>query len=551
MLKRLSVENYALIDRLDLELGDGLNIITGETGAGKSILLGALGLLLGNRGDGSTLKDSEKSCVIEGTFDIGNYALEAFFEENDLDYESVSIVRRVITAAGKSRAFINELPVQLTTLREFGLRLIDIHSQHQSLMLSDDAFRTNILDSIAAHVDLLAEYRASFDTLRTSERKLAALKSEADQNSKDEEYLRFQSEQLTQTALRDGEQEELEAELAELSHAEQIKEALGVSDVLLESDETGILSQLKAVEISLHRIKDVYVRSDEFADRVRGTLLELKDLQRELSSEAERIESDPLRMEFVEQRLNTIYALQQKHKVTSVAELIALCEDYTRRLMLISSNADEMEKLQADIIRQREVARKLAAKISQNRRKSAESVKKHIESTLAELGMPNSVISIEITHGEELRASGADTVKFLFSSNKGMTLQPIEKIASGGEVSRVMLCIKSLVARSSKLPTIIFDEIDTGVSGRIADAMGDIISELAGSMQVINITHLPQVASKGDNHYFVYKDETNAKSTTNIKKLSPTERVEEIAKMLSGTTVTDAAIAQANLLLNK
>lgn len=551
MLRRLSVENYALIDRLELELGDGLNIITGETGAGKSILLGALGLLLGNRGDGSTIKDSDKSCVIEGTFDIANYGLESFFEDNDVDYEQVSIVRRVITPAGKSRAFINELPVQLATLREFGLRLIDIHSQHQSLMLSDDNFRTNILDSIASHSDLMSRYKTAYDTLRTTERQLAQLKDEAERTSKDEEYLRFQSEQLTAANLREGEQAELEAELGELSHAELIKESLGSSDTLLESDETGVLSQLKAIEINISRIKDVYARSEEFSQRIHAVLLELKDMERELVGEVERIESDPMRLQLVEHRLNTIYALQQKHKVSSVEELISLREEYANRLSMITNNVEIVAEFEAKILVQREKAMKLAREISTNREKAAVSVKRHIEATLAQLGMPNSVITIEITRSDELRATGADAVRFLFSSNKGIAPQPIEKVASGGEVSRVMLSIKSLVAKSSKLPTIIFDEIDTGVSGRIADSMGDIISELARSMQVINITHLPQVASKGDNHYFVYKDESNGKSRTNIKKLSAEERVSEIAKMLSGTTVTEAAMQQASLLLAK
>ena len=549
MLKQLSVENYALIERLDLELSGGLNTITGETGAGKSILLGALALLLGSRSEGSTLKGSEKNCIVEGVFSIGELGLESFFEENDLEYASETTVRRVITAAGKSRAYINDLPVQTTTLKEFGAQLIDIHSQHQSLMLADDTFRTRMLDATAGHGALLSEYSAAYHGLRATEKLLAELRTAAAESRRDEDYLRFQCEQLAAAALRTGEEEELEQEQNELSHAGQIQEALGVSAAALAADETGALPVLKTVEQTLRRQEEVYAPAAELADRVRSAMLELRDVESELSSEAGRIESNPARLQEVEQRLSLIYDLQQKHRMESVEALITLHGEYAEKLAQITRSDEEIAALEIRIAASAENARKLAGGISANRTKAARTIEKQMSEILSGLGMLHAHFTVEVIPEGELRASGSDTIRFLFSANKNLAPQPVEKVASGGEISRVMLGLKSIVARHTQLPTIIFDEIDAGVSGRIADAMGEIICDLAECMQVVNITHLPQVASKGDTQFLVYKEEEGPEPRTRIRKLTPEERITEIAKMLSGSSVTEAALSQARILI--
>lgn len=549
MLKKLHVENYALIDRLELELGDGLNIITGETGAGKSILLGALGLLLGNRSDSSVMKDAQHNCIIEGEFEIGRYDLEDFFSEHDLDYDPTTIVRRVMSPGGKSRCYINDLPVQVTMLREFGAHLIDIHSQHQSLLIAEDGFRTGMVDSVAAHKPLLAEYAQVYDELRRVEREYLAMKEEAERSRQDEEWLEFQVRQLDDAKLAEGEQADLEARQAELAHAQDIQVALGGSESLLADDENGVLVRLKAVEREIGSIAAYFPRAGELLDRVRTSLVELKDIEAEVSAEAERVESEPGELERVSDRLDMIYSLQQKHKVGSVEELIELHRKYAERLAAITGCDEAMAAMEHRINECSARACKLAEKITAGRKKAGKSISSYVESMLDELGMPSSTFVVDVSSSGSLKRSGVDEIRFLFSSNKGMALAPVEKIASGGEISRVMLALKSLVARSSSLPTIIFDEIDTGVSGRIADAMGRIIEELGHSMQVVNITHLPQVASKGGTHFLVYKETVNGKTSTSIRKLSDDERVGEIAKMISGSDITTAALEQAKLLL--
>ncbi len=549
MLKKLHVENYALIDRLEMELGDGLNIITGETGAGKTILLGALGLLLGARGDSGVMKDSERNCVIEGEFEIGRYDLEWFFSEHDLDYDCHTIVRRVISPGGKTRCYINDLPVQVTMLKEFGTHLIDIHSQHQSLLLSEDGYRVGIVDSVAMHKPLLADYAVAYDELRRAERELARLKDAAARGKQDEEWLTHQVGQLDDAKLVEGEQSELEARQAELAHAQEIQMALGGSATLLAEDETGVLPRLKTVERELSGIAGYYPRAEELLGRVRASLVELKDIEAEVSSEAERIESEPGELDKVSSRLDMIYSLQHKHKVESVEELIALHKRYAASLAAITGGEEAIAEAERRIKECSERALGLAGKITAGRERAGKTISEYVEKTLAELGMPASTFTVVIAPADALRRTGADDVRFLFSSNKGMPLAPVEKIASGGEISRVMLSLKSLVAQTSNLPTIIFDEIDTGVSGRIADAMGNIIERLARTMQVVNITHLPQVASKGGVHFLVYKATADGKTHTSIRRLSDAERIDEIAKMISGTTTTDAAVAQAKLLL--
>lgn len=549
MLRKLYVENYALIDRLEMELGDGLNIITGETGAGKTILLGALGLLLGARADSNTIKDSGRNCVIEGEFEIERYDLEDFFSDHDLDYDPNTVVRRVISPAGKSRCYINDLPVQVTMLKEFGTHLIDIHSQHQNLLLSEEGFRTDIVDGVAVHKELLSDYNKAYEDLRMAERDLLRLREDSKRNSQDEEWLRFQVGQLEEARLAEGEQSELETRQAELAHAQEIRIALEGAVSMLTEDETGILPRLKVVERELSAASGYYPRVVELLERVRTSLVELKDIEAEVSSEAERIESDPGELERISARLDMIYSLQHKHKVDSVEALISLYKNYAARLAAITGSEEDIAEAERRVGRCAERANSLAGRITLDRKEAGKRVSAHVEKVLAELGMPTTSFIVDIKPADNLSKTGADDIRFLFSSNKGMAPAPVEKTASGGEVSRVMLALKSLVAQTSELPTIIFDEIDTGVSGRIADAMGNIIEELARTMQVVNITHLPQVASKGSVHFFVYKETVGGTTFTSIKRLSEAERVAEIAKMISGTVTTDAAVAQAKQLL--
>lgn len=550
MLTRLSVENYALIESLEMELSPSLNIITGETGAGKSILLGALGLIMGNRADTSMLSDTGRNCIIEGTFDLSGLDLEEFFSGNEIDYDTSTVIRRVITPAGKSRAYVNDLPVQLTLLRELSARLIDIHSQHQSLMIGDEGFRIGIVDSISAHKPLLESYRRAYFSLRDAEKELALLRARAEQNRKDEDYLRFQYEQIAALKLHEGEQAELETEQRELANAGQIRQVLYSSLESLESDETGVLTTLKAAEAGLRQVSDVYSPAEPLSDRVRSVLVELKDIAAELSAGGNAVEDDPARLSQIDIRLDSIYSLIQKHHVDSADALIALGSEFSSRLEAITSSEEALASLGNKIADLRSAAQELAQEITLNRKKAADELAKQVERTLERLGMPGSRFIAEIMPAPSLAATGGDEVRFMFTANRNAEPQPLEKIASGGEISRVMLTLKSLVARSTMLPTIIFDEIDSGVSGRIADATGGIIVELAEHMQVINITHLPQVASKGDTHFFVYKDDEEGITRTHIRRLDPEERITEIAKMLSGSQITDAALTQARLLLD-
>jgi len=562
MIRRLTVENYALIDRLDLEPGPALNIITGETGAGKSILLGALSLLLGGRADAAVISDPARNCVVEGTFSLEGYGLEELFAENDLDYEPESVIRRVVTPQGKSRAYINDLPVQPAVLKDIVLRLVDIHSQHQSLAITDEGFRTEAVDSVAGHGALLADYRQAYTELTACEKELARLHANTATAKRDEEYLRFQLEQLTAAALREGESAALEAEQGELAHAGNIREALEAALAALDGapdgsssggggGPEGALQQLRAVEQNLGRIATVYPKAKEFSERVHSALVELKDLYGELAPEWERIDSDPARLETINTRLSTIYALQQKHHVGSEQELIALCDEFSRKLSLITDYDAMVEQTAAEAQALRDKATALAIRLGEGRHKAATQLERSVVATLKRLEMNDATLRVEIEDAGRLGPRGADRVEFAFSANKNVAPQPVAKIASGGEISRLMLAIKALVAKTLQLPTIIFDEIDAGVSGAVADAMGEIIAELSRSMQVVNITHLPQVASKGQTHMLVYKDNSGQRSRTLIRTLSPEERVEEIARMLSGSVVTAAAIAQARLLLGK
>ena len=547
MLRRLSVENYALIDKLEMELDPHLNIITGETGAGKSILLGALGLLLGAKNDGSAMKDAARNCTVEGTFDLKGCGLEPFFEENDLDYAEETSLTRIITPAGKSRAFVNDVPVQLAQLRELGTRLIDIHSQHQNLILSSEEFRTSALDTVAGNGELLARYGEQYGRMCELRRRLAALREEAERGRRDEEWLRFQTDELTAAALREGEQAELEEELAVLENADRIGETLTELRNALDSDETGVLMQLKNAENNLAHLRDRYPTAGEYADRLHAVLEELKDIDASAANESERLDADPERLAKLSARLDTLIALQQKYHVADEAELIALRERSAAQLTAIVHGDEaiaEAEKALAEAVGKAEA---LAERLHKAREKAATGFAREILVTLTKLGMAETVFRVELTPRAELDRTGRDEVQFLFTANARMTPQPVERIASGGELSRVMLALKALLAKRMQLPTIIFDEIDTGVSGRIADAMGEIIESLAGSMQVVDITHLPQVASKGSTHFVVYK----RNSRTEITRLSDDDRIAEIAKMLSGAQITQAAVAQARILLGR
>ncbi len=544
MLRRLSVENYALIDSLVLEPDPHLNIITGETGAGKSILLGALGLLLGARSDLSAVKDTARNCVVEGTFDLTGRGLEPFFEENDLDYAPQTTLTRILTPAGKSRSFINDLPVQLTLLRELGTRLIDIHSQHQNLILSSEEFRISALDTIAGNSEIRTQYAAQYKQLNELKQHLAALREAAEEGRRNEEWLRFLTEELTAANLRAGEQAEIEEELAVLENADRIGEALTGLRNALDTDETGVLPQLKTAETALSHIRTHYPAAEEYAARIRSAIEELKDIARSAAGESERIDADPARLAKLSTRLDTLIALQQKHRVADEAALIALRDRSTAQLAAIVHGSDEIAAAEEALQQARTQTETLAEQLRKARTKAAPAFAKSICATLARLGMPETVFETTIVP-TDLGRTGADEVQFLFSSNRGAKLQPIEKIASGGELSRVMLALKSLLASRMQLPTIIFDEIDTGVSGRIADAMGEIIAQLSATMQVVDITHLPQVASKGSAHFVVSKQA----GRTSVARLTDEERVTEIAKMLSGNTITDAALAQARILL--
>ena len=545
MLCRLTVENYALIEKLELALDARLNIVTGETGAGKSILLGALGLLLGAKNDGSAMKDNTRNCVVEGVFALEGLGLEPLFEELDIDYDNETVIRRIITPAGKSRSYVNDIPVQLAQLKELGARLIDIHSQHQNLILASESFRMQAVDVVAGNGELLACYREEYALWNDARRRLASLTEEAAAARRDEEWVRFQADELKAAALKENEIEELEQEQAMLANADAIGATLGEISASLDGEDIGVLSALKSAEMGLTRIKGSYQSGEELAMRVRSVLLELKDVAATVASDAERVESNPARLEQVDSRLAMLYDLCRKHGAEGVGELIALRDKFCAQLNAITNSDEQIAALEDEVSRLQLRVAALADKLHDAREGAVALFAEEIGSRLAMLGMPDARFVVEVRAGEMLRPTGRDEVVFMFTANKSASPQAVEKIASGGEMSRMMLSLKALLAGRMKLPTIIFDEIDTGVSGRIADAMGEIIAELSSTMQVVNITHLPQVASKGEAHFVVYKENSH----TNIKRLSAEERVVEIAKMLSGSEVSEAALTQARNLL--
>lgn len=547
MLTSLSICNYAIISRLNIDFSKGFSAITGETGAGKSIIMGALGLVLGQRSDSHSVRSGESKCTVEAEFEIEAYGLKSFFEENDLDYDDCSIIRREVLNNGKSRAFINDTPVTLAQLKVLGERLIDIHSQHANLLLKDDSFQIQVVDTIAQDKALKTEYQTHFRQYRTLLAQLNRMIEERDKLASDKEYFQFQFDELAKANLKEDEQETLEEEQSRLTHAGEIKIGLSEADALLSDEEQGILKKLKDAINALKRIEKFTTTTQSEVQRLDGCHIELKDLADAISVQLEQMDFDPQRTEEVNNRLDLIYTLQHKHHVQTISDLISLKNALESKLGVINNSDEEEQTLRKQIMEEKSIVEKIAVKLTAERSKSAKSIGVEMEKQLKELGMPDVRFEVAVTPLTEMALSGADKIEFLFSANKKSDLQAVAEIASGGEIARVMLSLKALIADSKALPTIIFDEIDTGISGETADKMANIMRRMSKNIQVICITHLPQIASKGDVQYKVYK---TSDAGTNIVPLSQEERIKEIAQMLSGAKLTDAAIDNARELLS-
>ncbi len=557
MLQKLSISNYALIDNLEISFDQGLNILTGETGAGKSIILGALSLILGQRAESRYFFNQQKKCVIEGSFKIGAFHLKQFFEDNDLDYEAETVLRREISADGKSRSFVNDTPVNLNALKALGERLIDIHSQHATLEINDPEFQLLVVDAVAKHDELLDSYRSKFRAYKKAISKLQQLIDESDKAKADLDYYQFQFDELEKAGLSADEQELLEQELYSLNNAGEIKRNLLGAFYLMEEGETSAIIQLREAGHQLLSLEKFNPQIAELHQRLNSTVIELKDIATEIEIIEQRTHTNEVRAEEINTRLSLIYNLQKKHRVNTNAELLQLQDDLSGKIQQAVFGDEAIEKLKEQLNIDKAELDKLAAKLSANRKKVIPLIEEQVLQTLAEMGMANSNLKIELssTAGHSsplggLGADGIDVVRFLFTANKGHALAEMSKVASGGELSRLMLSIKSLIAKNTALPTIIFDEIDTGVSGEVANRVGLIMQRLAENLQVITITHLPQIASKGQSHYFVYKDEESATTYTRIKQLGKDERILEIAKMLSGDNPGESAMQNARELLN-
>ena len=550
MLKQLYIKNFTLIDELNISLYPGFSVITGETGAGKSIILGAIGLLLGNRADSKAIKAGRDRCVIEAHFDLSRYGMQKFFDYHDIDYDADdTIIRRELTAAGKSRAFINDTPVPLTRMRELGEQLVDIHSQHQNLLLQKEDFQLNVVDIIAQDADQLKVYQKEYYAYRKAKELLEELKAEIAKNRENEEFMRFQHKELDDANLQEGELEQLEQEAETLSHSEDIKTALYEADSALSGENDSILDKLKNATHQLENICDVYPSMADVAGRMQSSYIELKDIAQEISSSVDHVEFDPNRLDAINTRLDKLYTLQQKFHVETVTELIATRDRIAEQLSHIDNGDEDIEEKEKEVAALLVKAEKQAALLTSIRQKSAKAIEKEMKGRLIPLGIPN--VRFEIAFAEKpLSGNGADKVSFLFSANKSTQLQPVSQVASGGEIARVMLSLKAMISGAVKLPTIIFDEIDTGVSGKIAEKMADIMEEMGlQNRQVLSITHLPQIAAKGSHHYKVLKEETENGTISHMKELNSQERIEEIAQMLSGSDITQAALANAKELL--
>ncbi|MDR2423309.1 MAG: DNA repair protein RecN [Prevotellaceae bacterium] len=550
MLKDLNVENYALIDKLNISFSEGMSIITGETGAGKSILLGALSLVLGGRADVSVLKDKERNCVVEASFEVEGCGLEHLLEKNEIDCEPELIVRRTINPAGKSRAFVNDVPVNAGVLKDIGTKLLDVHSQHENLLLSNSKFQLSALDAITDFGNLKTHYGQYFDRYRSAEKRLEELLASNAKSKADYDYVKYQFEQLERMKLKSGEQEELETEVAKLSNIEEIKSGYEKLSALLSGDDISVINMLKEAAHLLTRLQKTYQPAAELAVRTDGCLVEIKDIAAEIDKVYDSLYLDPEMLAAAETRLNGIYELQQKHRVGSIDELLRLQAEYEQSLKTTDSLDEAVATTEKEMNENLKQAKALAGEISEARRQSIPLIEQHVTGLLKSLGMPNVVFRVELVSTERCMPEGMDEISFLFSANRDAEPREISKVASGGEMSRLMLALKSLLVKGMKLPTIIFDEIDTGVSGEVADKMGSIIRELSQKTQVINITHLPQIASKGKSHYLVYKEDTPSATHTRVRRLNGEERIMEIAKMLSGSHVTEAALEHAKELLN-
>ena len=552
MLKRLYIKNFALIDELDIELHPGFSVITGETGAGKSIILGAIGLLLGQRADSKTLKQGAERCIIEAHFDLSRYDLEPFFQENDIDYDAEdTIIRRELTAAGKSRAFINDTPVALSMLKELGDQLMDVHSQHQNLLLNKQDFQLSVIDILAKDQAQLADYQQIYTQLQEASRQLQQLKEDIARNSQQQDFLQFQYEELENARLTEGEQEELEQQQDLLSHAEDIKSALYEANQALDDEQQGVVQQVRRAMNAISSISKVMPQSSELEERLQSCHVELKDISEEVSRLLEETDFDPSELDSINNRLDRLYELEKKYHAESIEVLIAQRDTLKQQLLNIENSDEAVAELEAQCQQLTAKCQQQADALTKLRQKAGKEIEKQMQHRLVPLGMPNIRFEVSITKGE-LTKNGQDSVNFLFSANTSTPLQPIAQVASGGEIARVMLSLKAMISGAVKLPTIIFDEIDTGVSGKIAEKMGSIMQEMGSyERQVISITHLPQIAALGSHHYRVSKEETKQGTTSRMEELTSNERINEIAQMLSGSTITTAAVENARQLLKR
>ena len=550
MLRNLHIQNYALIESLDLDFSEGFSVITGETGAGKSILLGAIGLLTGQRAETAAIRGGATKCIVEGTFDIDGYNLQSLFDEHDIEFDAECIVRREIAATGKSRAFINDTPVSLAVMKQLGERLIDIHSQHQNLLLSAESFQLNVLDTLCTDKTVKQEYTEAYRKYREAVAALEALRAQLSGDRGDEEYIRFQLGQFDEWKLRGGEQEDLEQELEVLTHAEEIKEGLYRISASLSGDEGGQTSALRSATAALRSLVSIYPGAEEWHSRMESLYIELKDIAESVEDACERVTIDPERQAWVEERLDTIYSAQQKHRVSSVAELLEIEQRFRDTLTRIDDAAEQITSLEQAVDTAHKIMLEKASALTAQRSEVARTFEKEIVASLVELGIPNTRFAVDINPRRQPDTTGTDSVSFLFSANKNGMLQDIAQVASGGEISRIMLSLKSIVAAATALPTLIFDEIDTGVSGTIAARMADIMAHIAGhGRQVISITHLPQIAAKAAAHYKVYKEDNEEATVSHIRPLTTEERINELAQMMSAGTLTEAAINNAKELL--
>lgn len=552
MLKQLYIRNFTLIDTLDIHFNPGFSVITGETGAGKSIILGAINLLLGQRADVKSIKSNSSKCVIEAHFDISRYNMQDFFTENNIDFDDTDcILRRELNSSGKTRAFINDTPVALNLMRTLGQQLIDIHSQHQNLLLNEEDFQLNVVDIIAKDRELLIKYKEHFNAYKDAKKAVDRLCKEIEENKKNEDYIRFQLKELTETELKDGMQEELERESEKLSHVEEIKTALYSAGTSLNSYESdnNVLDKVKEASRSIIGITSIYPEISSISDRLESCFIELKDISDEINSEADNIEFDPSRLEQINSQLDKIYSLEQKYHVSNIADLINIQNNLEKQISNIDNSDEELDKLKSEEARLLKECEAIASKLTEIRTKASKVIEQEMRNRLIPLGIPNVRFSIKIEN-KNISEDGHDRISFLFSANTSTPVQPVAQVASGGEIARVMLSLKAMISGAVKLPTIIFDEIDTGVSGKIAEKMGDIMQEMGkANRQVISITHLPQIAAKGTTHYKVFKEETEHGTSSRMLILSKDERTKEIAQMLSGSEISDAAINNAKELL--